>query len=70
MRRERAKSKNEKLFFEKVDSIGFDGGQDATLAVDKINEKHFTFKILEDKLVLIKCDGTNINTGHKVQNDT
>ena len=33
---------NEKLFFKKVDDIGFDGQQDATLAVNKINEKHIT----------------------------
>ena len=59
LRRERAKfknetKKNEKLFFEKIDGIGFDGRLDVTLAVDKINENHFNFKILEDKLVLIK----------------
>ena len=46
--KERAKlrnetKKNKKLFFEKVDGIEFDGQQDATLAADKINEKHFTF---------------------------
>ena len=57
LRREKAKlrnesKKNKKLFFEKVESIGFDGRQDATLAVDKINEKHFTSTILEEHYVV------------------
>ena len=57
LRKERAKlrnetKKNKKRFFEKVDGIGFNGRQDATLAVDKVNKKHFTSAILEEHYVI------------------
>ena len=57
LRRKRAKlrnetKKNKKVFFEKVNGIGFDGRQDATLAIYKINKKHFTSTILEEDYVI------------------
>ena len=68
LRRERAKSRNETkkmgYFFEKVDGTGFDGGQDATLAVDKINEKHFTSTISEEHYYVVTVDSNNFYLDH------
>ena len=94
----------EKIQFEQVSEIGFDGCKDATLTIGKLNRKYYKSVVVQDhyvvteepnnfylnhftpatgkgidiahglwqviqgttlesKLILVKADGTNVNTG-------